>query len=468
MRFVALLHRWLGIFGCLLFIAWFASGIVMIYARMPELAPHERLDRAPVLDLSPATLSPSNAAAKHQLLPQRATVGMLLGRPVYRFQDRSGPVMVFADNGDRFAGFSRDDAMREIDRAYPTEIPAIPAYDARITEPDQWTLQERGQLPMHRVMLRDREQTVVYLSDVSGQVAVRTTARERRLAYGGAVLHWLYFTPLRKNGPLWNQTIIWLSLAGSVMCVLGLIWGFYVGRQSPYTGWMKWHHYAGLIFGVITFTWVFSGLLSMDPWDWHPSTAPTRAQRDAFSGGPLRLARVSLEDLRAAIAAPSASPPKEIEIAQFRGEPRLIVDGRPSAPIDRDVLTATAREAMPSVPIDDVALLDAYDSYYYGRGDADGSRPLPVLRVRYADPVHTWLYIDPRRGAILRKEERLSRVNRWLYHGLHSLDFPWLYDRRPLWDVLVIILSLGGIASAVTAAVPAWRRLRRHAQRLYT
>jgi hypothetical protein len=168
MRFVALLHRWLGIFGCLLFIAWFASGIVMIYARMPELAPHERLDRAPVLDLSPATLSPSNAAAKHQLLPQRATVGMLLGRPVYRFQDRSGPVMVFADNGDRFAGFSRDDAMREIDRAYPTEIPAIPAYDARITEPDQWTLQERGQLPMHRVMLRDREQTVVYLSDVSG------------------------------------------------------------------------------------------------------------------------------------------------------------------------------------------------------------------------------------------------------------------------------------------------------------
>lgn len=254
MKFVALLHRWLGVFGCLLFIAWFASGIVMMYARMPELAPHERLDRAPVLDLSAATLSPADAAAKHQLLPGGATVAMLLGRPVYRFQDRSGPVMVFADSGDRFAGFSREDAMREIDRAYPTEIPAIPAYDARIIEPDQWTLQARAQLPMHRVTLRDRDQTVVYLSDVSGQVAVRTTARERRLAYVGAVLHWLYFTPLRKNGPLWNQTIIWLSVAGSVMCALGLIWGFYVGWQSPYIGWMKWHHYAGLIFGVITFT----------------------------------------------------------------------------------------------------------------------------------------------------------------------------------------------------------------------
>jgi len=468
MRFIALLHRWLGVFGCLLFITWFASGIVMIYARMPELAPHERVDRAQPLDLSTATLSPADAAAKHQLAPQRAIVGMLLGRPAYRFQDGSGPVMVFADNGDRFAGFSREDAMREIDRFYPTEVPAIPAYEARITEPDQWTLQERGQLPMHRVTLRDRDQTVVYLSDVSGQVAVRTTARERRLAYVGAVLHWLYFTPLRSNAPLWNQTIIWLSVAGSVMCALGLIWGFYVGWQSPYTGWMKWHHYAGLIFGVVTFTWVFSGLLSMDPWDWHPGTGPTRAQREAFSGGPLQLARVSLGDLRAAIAAQPAARPKAIEIAQFRGEPRLLVDGRARVPIDRELLMATAREAMPSVPIDEVAMLDAYDSYYYGRGDADGTRPLPVLRVRYADRVGTWLYIDPNRGSVVRKEERLSRVNRWLYHGLHSLDFPWLYDRRPLWDVVVIILSLGGIASAVSSVVPAWRRLRRHAQRLYT
>src|SRR4030095_3036436 len=112
-------------------------------------------------------------------------------------------------------------------------------------------------------------------------------------------------------------------------CALGLIWGFYVGWQSPYIGWMKWHHYAGLIFGVITFTWVFSGLLSMDPWDWHPSTAPTRAQRDAFSGGPLQLARVSLEDLRAAMVARPGSPPKEIDLKQMRGAPRVIVDGRP-------------------------------------------------------------------------------------------------------------------------------------------
>ena len=27
---------------------------------------------------------------------------------------------------------------------------------------------------------------------------------------------------------------------------------------------MKWHHYAGLLFGVLTITWVFSGLVSLD------------------------------------------------------------------------------------------------------------------------------------------------------------------------------------------------------------
>jgi hypothetical protein len=89
-----------------------------------------------------------------------------------------------------------------------------------------------------------------------------------------------------------------------------------------------------------------------------------------------------------------------------------------------------------------------------------------VLRVRFRDASGTWLYLDPNRGVIVHKEEKSSRLNRWLYHGLHSLDFPFLYARRPLWDFVVIFLILGGMMSAVTAAVPAWRRLRRHAHRL--
>ncbi len=50
----------------------------------------------------------------------------------------------------------------------------------------------------------------------------------------------------------------------------------------------------------------------------------------------------------------------------------------------------------------------------------------------------TWLYLDPFRGSIVRKEVSLTRINRWFYHGLHSLDFPFLYYRCPLWDAVVI------------------------------
>jgi hypothetical protein len=69
---------------------------------------------------------------------------------------------------------------------------------------------------------------------------------------------------------------------------------------------------------------------------------------------------------------------------------------------------------------------------------------------------------------ILRKEERLTRLNRWLYHGLHSLDFPFLYYRRPLWDIVVITLSIGGVLLTIASVAPAWRRLRRHVVRLRT
>jgi hypothetical protein len=82
--------------------------------------------------------------------------------------------------------------------------------------------------------------------------------------------------------------------------------------------------------------------------------------------------------------------------------------------------------------------------------------------VRYADPQQTWLYLDPAHGVIASRLERASRWNRWLYHGFHSLDFPFMYYKRPLWDIVVIVLSIGGIAISVTSALPAWRRLVRH------
>jgi len=127
-----------------------------------------------------------------------------------------------------------------------------------------------------------------------------------------------------------------------------------------------------------------------------------------------------------------------------------------------DSLWTIAKAAMPGMPIRDAMWLTDYDSYYY---DQYGTRPLPVLRVRYDDPDATWLYLEPSRGTML-KQDRGGRWNRWLYHGLHSLDFPFLYHRRPLWDLVLIVLSIGGLVLSGSTLIPSWRRLARHVRRL--
>ena len=78
-----------------------------------------------------------------------------------------------------------------------------------------------------------------------------------------------------------------------------------------------------------------------------------------------------------------------------------------------------------------------------------------MLRVRYADANETWLYLDPERGGIVQRSGNVSRLRRWLYQGFHSLDFPFLYFKRPLWDIVVIVLSIGGTVLSFTTMLPA-------------
>lgn len=507
-RWLVYTHRWLGIAGCVLFVAWFISGVVMMYARMPVLAPEEQLARAPALNLSLMKLAPADAAKIAGVNGTSVQVSMLRDRPVYRFGGRT-PRIVFGDTGGLFEGMGEGEA-REVARRYEPQYVGAFHYDGYVTEPDQWTLQARQLMPMHRFALDDDDDTRLYVSEVTGDVVLRTTARERFWAYLGPVIHWIYFTPLRKDGPLWNDVIVWSSSIGCVMCASGLIWGlmrfspaarFRLKRQhahSPYAGMMKWHHYAGLLFGLVTLTWTYSGLLSMGPFGWFEPVGARGRQLRASSDGSQRLEQVSLEDLRAAVAAMQDFEPRSLEAKLVQGKlfwtaerppalgeadawrsPSLIPRAaRPSlerryvsatdaergtfTSFPREAMVDVARTTMAGVPVEDAVWLDSYDGYYY---DARGSLPLPVLRVRYNDPQKTWLYLDPSRGGVVERLETATRTRRWFYQGLHSLDFPFLYYRRPLWDIVVIALSIGGAVLSATTITPAWRRLARHARR---
>ncbi len=517
-KYLIYTHRYLGMAFCVMFTLWFVSGVVMMYKRMPLLSAEERLARMPALDYSCAALTPEQAY-RHtgwEGAPGKVRLGMFNGRPVYRFLSEEGWATIFADDGERLGPVTPEQSLKIV-RSFAPEHSGEAHYKETVELADQWTLSGslRRFKPLHEVALDDGASTHLYVSQVTGEVVMKTTRDGRFWGWMGAVVHWIYFTPLRQRAGLWNDVIIWGSGVGCVMCLSGIVAGLWRYRfrkryrlkgelsGTPYVGWVRWHHYFGLFFGLITFTWILSGLLSMNPGGWSPGNSPTEAQISAVSGGAFNLGLFKLNPAEAIREFQTEYQPKEIELLQFRGRPFYLAYHAPDqlkrgqwsntdlatflsaeTPMShlliaadksktklrefpRDEMMSAARDAMPGVRIAEATWLNEYDAYYYHR--ARGRR-LPALRVKYDDPQQTWLYFDPQVGAVAQKEEARSRIERWLYNGLHSLDFPYLYQSRPAWDITVIVLSLGGCLLSFTAVWLAWRRTARNVKwrRFYT
>ena len=301
---------------------------------------------------------------------------MLGDRPVYRFGAGRNETIVFADSATVLSPIGGGEA-EAIVRRYAPNYAGTFYYDGYVTDPDQWTLQARGQMPMHRFALDDAEDTRLYVSSLSGDVVLRTTRSERFWGYLGPVTHWIYFTPLRTHGSVWSEFVIWSSLIGCVLCLTGLAWGIWryspasrfrlkrMPSQSPYAGLLEWHHYTGLLFGVVTLTWTYSGLLSMGPFDWFSSPGITRQQREAFTGGPLRADLLTLDNLRLAAADIErsfasglvATFVKELEIAQVRGEPYWLAYRAPS---DQEAVQWMHAGLLPRAPRPQLERVDTF------------------------------------------------------------------------------------------------------------
>src|SRR5262249_4504403 len=271
-------HRWMGIAFGLLFLSWFVSGIAFMYWGMPSLSAKERSEHQRPVDLSSAKFSPLEAARAHEIRPTSLRIEMRGDRPVYRF----GRESVYADTAEPVVVASVDqDAAVDIIRRWVPQHAATIEYDAYLEDSDQWTLQsaQRNQMPLHRIAVGDPADTYYYVAESTGEIIMKTDRASRFKGFWSGVLHWVYFVPLRKHTYAWNQFIIWGSFAGGVMCLTGLltgIWRFsssarfrqrHARSHSPYAGWMRWHHYAGLLFGLFTFTWIISGAFSVNPFN---------------------------------------------------------------------------------------------------------------------------------------------------------------------------------------------------------
>ena len=480
-RSAIFLHRWLGVALCLLFLLWFPSGIGMMYWDFPGVTAADRLERAAPLDPDAIRLSPAEAYASLGLIdpPAQVTLNSFDGRPVYRFRDRDGESIVYADTGEQQIEIP-DAMLLRIASAW-TRQPSAGAAVSAVTEIDQWTVGGalRALRPLWKYSWPNGEQ--VYVAGATGEVVQYTTTGSRLGAYLGPIPHWFYFTPLRQYQTTWSQTVIWTSGIGTVAAILGVIVGIwmYSPRQRyryadaptsiPYRGQKRWHTVFGLIFGLGAVTWAFSGMLSMDPFP-----RPTGGRRPASIAQALRggapMSAFAARDPRDALRLIGTGDVRELEFAALAGEPvyfatlgagdsRIVpLAGTPIAALDEERILDVAGRALQPDAILEATRLDVYDAYYI---DRRRERPLPVIRVTMADEARTRYYIDPKSARVVGIYGAGGWVNRWLYHGLHSLEFPWLYNYRPLWDIVVITFMVGGTALCVTSLILAWRVLGR-------
>lgn len=473
---LVVLHRYLGVALGLLMLVWFLSGIVMMYVPYPQRGEQERLSAlAPIpweqcCNFSGVTLAGGN-------LIEAALVENVADRFVMRLRSGGAPIIADLTNGHSLKiGDAEANRVAEItaDRIVGGAPAILPAEHI---ETDQWTVGDNGvgRRPFYKFTFEDAADTRLYISSVTGEVVVWNTREQRFWNWLGAIPHWLYFTELRRNGQLWGQIIIWSSLLGTFLTVIGLYLGiarFRAGRDgrlSPYYGWFYWHHLSGLVFGIVTLAWVVSGLFSMQPWGFLESAPGNERERLAGAYPQWSEVQTSLDTIRneamTDIVSLRASPLDGnlfwLATHQDGHITRLDDRGTPTALTSDDLAHAAQRLAGERM-IASSEMLNAEDAYYFrfqGFAERD-PLVLPVYRIALNDDDGTRYYLNPSTAQLLLRVDAAERGFRWLFSGLHRWDFTALLRSRPLWDIVVLFLMIGSTLGVATGVYLALRRIR--------
>ncbi|MCH9639191.1 MAG: PepSY domain-containing protein [Betaproteobacteria bacterium] len=476
MRFLVLAHRWVGIILCLFFAAWFLSGAVLIYHPFPSLSEDERLSHSADVNYSKISVSPREAISATNITEQdRLRLIDRDGRPIYVLHSFNNTVFTIgADDGIKLSPITNESAGRIAERFLSKPMSRV---DGPI-EYDQWIVHQRFDTyrPFYRVHFKDTDKTVLYVSEHTGEVLQKTLRAERIWNYFGAVVHWVYPTVLRKNWALWDQTVWWISLLGVVTTVAGLWLGISRLRvlkqtnrliiSSPFNGWLRAHHILGIFIGVFVFTWILSGWLSMDHGRIFSQPDPLPKQVKDYRGISITQASESVST----DAFKTIKDFKEAEIIAVGGKIFVLSKTKnglelyePSnnqslspTKLTQTQVTIAVEHAWPKAHVISVQQLENNDIYGKLRS---GTLPDATLRIILDDPAQTWVHINMENGEILSVMDRSRRIYRWLFNGLHNLDFPGLTNHRPLWDIIILTLLTLGFVFSVIGVVIGWRRI---------
>jgi len=221
---------------------------------------------------------------------------------------------------------------------------------------------------------------------------------------------------------------------------------------------------------VAAATWAFSGMLSMDPFPARDLRPPSSGRIESALRARLEVSAFDGKTPREALMELAGLEVKELELISVAGEPAYLamvppadtrivpVRGTVASGFGTERIARAVEAAITPSAIAEIQLINHYDAYY---SDRRHQRPLPVVLVKLNDADRTRYYIDPKTAGVAGGYSSRSWVKRWLYHGLHSFDFPSLYDHRPLWDIVVIVFLSGGAVLSVTSVLLSWRVLRR-------
>lgn len=480
------LHKILGLPLSILFFLWFASGIIMIYHSFPRASQEKRIVNLQSLPDKLPDLSPLSGTLPDSARLQSLTLEMYANRPVLNLKGKNVPDKIFADSLVPMKPYNESEIGEIISQWCTAPILRIDT----IYKPDQWIPFGRPKetFPVYKYIFADTDSHELYLSPKEGKVLQMTNREERLWAWLGAIPHWVYFTVLRQNQPLWINFVKWTSGIGTIMCLAGFVLSLRIAwknrnrkRKIPYRKrWYRCHYISGLFFGIFAATFAFSGMMSlMDIPDWLKKAPKELRRGDSFRmfgyGKPISPDTYVL-DYRKAVE--TATNVKQVEWASWNGHPyyrlttpdkTINIDASDSIAARPFVLTEKmVRSEMQKMYGDSIQwkmeLITEYDKDYFSRKRESNS--LPVYRVIVEDYMHTRHYFNPQ----TLRQQRMNddgRMRHLLYRGLHCLDFKFLTDHPWLWNIVMYTLMIGGIFLSLTGVALTFKWIRRNIKHIF-
>lgn len=477
-RGVMLVHRWFGIIGCLLLLAWFVSGVVISFVRYPQMSRADKLAVLKPLDWRNVRVGPNEAlkAVGLKEFPRKLRLVMSDGAPVYRITmwNRSAKT-VSAVTGEPLAPVSPMGAVQIIRNQLGAPNATLMSGNLLA---DQWTIGDATDAykpPFDRVALNDLAGTQYYVVADSGEIVQRTTREQRFWNYFGAIPHWTYVTYLRGEHYIaWTWTEYIIITFGVFIAVSGF-WigikrirlrrGYSNGKSSPFSGWKLFHHITGILGGVFIVTWTCTAMLAMTPDGFLVGRQLNYGDVVDFRGsnGPVfpavdfaALQRVIPDAKRVTFSYVGGAPVAVLDAGGTRhGYPVNVASMQPLKVGAPSFIDAT-KSLDPNAGLASVRWLEHGDDYWHSAFEAE---PTPIVRATFSDGLD--FYIDPSAAQVVGVVDHTDRVFQWTERLLHDIDWMWLVRHRVLWIVVLFITILPGVIVSATGIVIGIKRLRR-------